>query len=617
MRVGGTCISMVVAAGLSLSVLFFSVPGTATQAPVEEDLFGNGKSMYERAKYHSALMKLEVALDVAASDAERAEILKYLGLAHFALRNRPAARRSLTNALILAPGLSLDENTPPGVDAFLDEVKAELPTGDVTLDLITDPGGAAVNIDGYYYGRTPLTVADLRAGSYMLELELAYFETKALMLDTRASEKRVIDERLTRLYGALVVLSDPGGADVSIDGSAVGTTPLTMRDVPAGLKSLEVRKEGYYNWSREVEVLQGQQPRIEVHLELMRLGHVSVLSDGQEGVVFIDEEPAGTLPLENGEMRIGSHDVRVEFADGGAWEGSVEVVEDEVARVDVAPQAETEIVNSLKVRLLRISAGDFEMGSAVGDPDEAPAHKVSISKPFYISEAEINNFQFAAFVKDEQYVTDAMRDGKGFTDDGLGEAGWEKKADWTRPFRGGKDITGKGSLPVTLVTWNDAGAFCEWLSRKEGLTYRLPTEAEWEYAATGGKRIRFPWGNKWQDGLCNIGQRVDDEWQGDPGDSYLLWAPVKLFSECRSPFGPYDMAGNLWEWCLDWYQENYYASSPGTDPGGPADGKARVIRGGAWNYDSFQCRTTNRAKATQNGAYSNIGFRIVLVPDEE
>ncbi|MFC1888928.1 SUMF1/EgtB/PvdO family nonheme iron enzyme [Thermodesulfobacteriota bacterium] len=582
---------------------------------MEQDLFQKGKALYEQAKYHSALMKLETAFDVAGSDSERVEILRYLGLVHFALRNPAPARRSFTNALILAPGLSFDENTPSDVMAFFNEVKSGLPTGDVTLDVTTDPAGAVVNIDRYYYGHTPLTVTNLRAGSYMLEFELEYFDTKAMMLNTRASEKKVIKESLTRLFGGLVVLSDPGGADVFIDGSAVGTTPLSMRDVPAGLKSLEVHKEGYYKWTRNVEVLHGQQPRIEAHLEQIRIGRVSVVSDGLEGTVFIDEERTGPLPLEDREIRIGSHDVRVEFADGDVWEGEVEIIENEVARVEVAPQMQKELVNSLNIRLLWVPAGDFEMGSTVGDPDEAPAHKVSISNPIYISEAEISNFQFAAFVEAEQYATDAMREGKGFTDDGSGEAGWEKKADWTRPFRGGRDITGKGSLPVTLVTWNDAHVFCEWLSRKEGLTYRLPTEAEWEYAATGGRRIRFPWGNQWREGLCNIGQRINDKWQGDPSDSYLLWAPVKLFSECKSPFGLYDMAGNLWEWCLDWYQEDYYASSPGADPGGPAEGKYRVIRGGAWNYDSFQCRATNRAKAKQDDAYSNIGFRIVMVPE--
>ncbi|MFI0036447.1 formylglycine-generating enzyme family protein [Streptomyces mutabilis] len=274
---------------------------------------------------------------------------------------------------------------------------------------------------------------------------------------------------------------------------------------------------------------------------------------------------------------------------------------------------------------IRLPGGEFAMGDAFDEgylaDGETPVHPVRL-KPFRIDETAVTNAQFATFVKATEHVTDAERHGSSAvfhlavdapSADVLGDAAgtpwWinVRGAHWRRPEGSRSDITGRQNHPVVHVSWNDASAYARWAGK------RLPTEAEWEYAARGGLAgRRYAWGDeltpdgRWR---CNI-------WQGrfphtnTAEDGHLTTAPVKAYRP--NGFGLWNTAGNVWEWCSDWFSPTYYAHSPREDPHGPGTGTARVMRGGSYLCHDSYCnryRVAARSSNTPDSSSANLGFR--------
>lgn len=306
------------------------------------------------------------------------------------------------------------------------------------------------------------------------------------------------------------------------------------------------------------------------------------------------------------------------------------------------PTATASFTDGLGIRFVRIPAGEFMMGSAENpralakafphaDPkrlrdlaDEAPVHRVRITRDFWLGQTEVTVGQFRRFLQASGYVPESVRDG-------TGAYGFNANYDPSRTQRGdafeGRDPryswenTGfpqTDQHPVVNVTWNDAMAMARWLSEREGVTYRLPTEAEWEYAARAGTRTRYP-GDDNPTVLLRTANTFDREaalrwprWrdQAGPGnDGYAFTAPVGSFEP--NAFGLYDMIGNAGEWTADWYAEDYYARSPVDDPPGPATGNARVRRGGSWHSWPLYSRVSFRNWNTPETRYVLVGFRLL------
>ncbi len=255
--------------------------------------------------------------------------------------------------------------------------------------------------------------------------------------------------------------------------------------------------------------------------------------------------------------------------------------------------------------MVLIPGGTFRMGTDAGMTYEAPAHEVTI-KPFYIDEAEVTVREFARFVEATDYKTEAERFGwSGVFDMKTGEWGRADGANWRQPEGAGSQAA--PDEPVTQVSWNDAVAYARWAGK------RLPTEAEWEYAARGGlKGKEYAWGDELRPG----GRPVANWWQGtfperNTGeDAHLMRAPVKSFAP--NGYGVYDVAGNVWEWCADWYADDYYATSPRDNPRGAARGAERVLRGGSFLCAENFCtnyRVAGRSHATPDSGLNNMGFR--------
>lgn len=226
------------------------------------------------------------------------------------------------------------------------------------------------------------------------------------------------------------------------------------------------------------------------------------------------------------------------------------------------------IDDELGVTWIFVEGGTFMMGSNDGYDNEKPVHRVTVSD-FYISETEVTFEQYDKFCE---------------------ETGREKPSD-----RG----WGRGIRPVINVNWHDAVAYCEWASKMTGMKIRLPYEAEWEYAARGGNKSR---GYKYS-GSNDIDAVA---WYG--GNSGVQTHPVKM--KQPNELGIYDMSGNAWEWCADWYDERYYLKSPSENPKGPVNGEARVLRGGSWSSYGYFCRVAVRVRNVPDGRDFDVGFRL-------
>jgi formylglycine-generating enzyme required for sulfatase activity len=257
--------------------------------------------------------------------------------------------------------------------------------------------------------------------------------------------------------------------------------------------------------------------------------------------------------------------------------------------------------------MVLIKGGTFLMGTKDGMPYEAPEHETTVNS-FLMDEHEVTVAEFKGFVEATGYRTDAERFGwSGVFNRKTGE--WEKVsgASWRRPD--GPKSRAAQDEPVCQVSWSDAAAYARWAGK------RLPTEAEWEYAARGGLAgKRYAWG----DDLRPQGRPVANWWQGrfpqhDTGeDGFKGRAPVKSFQP--NGYGLYDVTGNVWEWCADWYADNYYERAARDNPVGPDGGTERVIRGGSWLCAENFCtnyRVAARSHATPDSGLNNLGFRCV------
>ena len=313
----------------------------------------------------------------------------------------------------------------------------------------------------------------------------------------------------------------------------------------------------------------------------------------------------------------------------------------EARRVANQGQTRRAFQGPLGVDMAWIPSGKFTMGSNDGQPDEKPLHDAKI-KGFWIDRYTVTNDQFAKFVEATHYQTTAEKKPEAAQFPGVPEEklvpgslvftpparvetlndatqwwAYLPGADWRHPEGPGSDLKGRGTHPVVHVSWFDAVAYSEWAGK------RLPTEAEWEYAARGGlEQNPYPWGRErfpkgiW---MMNI-------WQGQfptenlGQDGFKGTAPVGSFP--ANGYGLCDMAGNVWEWCSDWYRPDYYQKSPRDNPQGPADSydpeepgmPKRVGRGGSYLCSDLYCkgyRPSARQKTSPDTSLSHTGFRCV------
>lgn len=407
---------------------------------------------------------------------------------------------------------------------------------------------------------------------------------------------------------SLVLKSNVKGAEVVMDGVAIGTTPLKKHVVPPGSHKLEVTKEGYLPFKKNVLVKRGVVVSLTATLEKKKVVKTTgtlVLKVKPPGatVKFVGKDLKYTpgMALEKGKYQI---------------EFSYKYYEKQVKDIDIIATKESSVAVELKpVKTIKlksvgdftvINPGSFMMGSLesgnIRTADENQ-HKVSISKRIYMQTKEVTVGQWRRFAKATKYKTEAEATKGAFI---LVDYNWEQDSEYCWGITG---FTQTNDHPVVAVSWNDIQAYVKWLNKKSRgkLKFRLPTEAEWEYSCRAGTKTNFSFGeclsreeanfegnSKWN--TCSVGKSST--------------GTDKVGSYPPNAWGLYDMHGNAKEWCQDWYGS--YAKEEVSDPQGPGSGSSKVVRGGGWTDFVNNTRSAKRMKKKSSDSFSDTGFRLVI-----
>ncbi len=348
-------------------------------------------------------------------------------------------------------------------------------------------------------------------------------------------------------------------------------------------------------------------------------GSIKIDSKPPFARIFIDDRATGVTPNTVRGLESGAYNIDIKKDGYKLWSKSAEVKLGDGALI--IANLEQGNPNTFKDSITKMEfvfakGGRFDMGDTFGDGDhdERPVHEVFMDD-FYIGKYEVTVEEFGRFVNATGYRTDAENEGRGFIMNSSGDGiGQHSGANWKSP-----GFYQNGKHPVVHISRQDAIAFIEWLKQKTTKEYRLPTEAEWEYAArSGGKRNKHSWGNGTPEG--NIAGLEIQEcyprgswsvWNGYK-DRYVHTSPVGRFRP--NDLGIYDLTGNVWEWCSDRYSKNYYKDSPLNNPQGPSFGSCYLIRGGSWHSEPKSIRTTYRVGINSNSSDDNLGFRLAMTP---
>ena len=423
----------------------------------------------------------------------------------------------------------------------------------------------------------------LPAGTYRVEVRKEAHRTTTKQLAIRTGDNSTVTlEAPVPIVGKVSVNSSPFGATIFLDGKNVGTTPKILNQVLIGNHELRIEKTGCPSSTRTVIVEEGKM--VEVSVELPTSRTVTLKSEPIGADIYVDGTHVGIAPCSSS-LTFGLHRIKAEL-EGVEKEETVTVSEQGQAEwtlnVQKGLQTETITVNGVSFKMVAVKGGTFTMGctSEQGSDcydSEKPAHQVTLSD-YLIGETEVTQALWRAVMGSEPTYNGG----------------------WTSEY-------GRGdSYPAYRVSYNDiVNDFIPKLNRLTGRTFRLPTEAEWEYAARGGNQSR---GYKYSGSSYSLN---DVAWYADNSGSKTHAVKTKRANE----LGLYDMSGNVWEWCSDWYGD--YSSDAQTNPKGPSTGSYRVLRGGSWFGGAGRCRVSDRYHNYPADRYISFGFRLVMIPENK
>jgi formylglycine-generating enzyme required for sulfatase activity len=452
----------------------------------------------------------------------------------------------------------------------------------------TPENGARVYIDNSEAGTTPFTTGRLAGGSHTLLLQLSQYESHRMTITVPSDgSTQQLSVPMTPNFGTLSVSSSVGSR-IYVNGEDKGASPWTGR-LSAGQYVIEARQTSHRSTSQRIDVVRGKEQRIELNAPTPIYGSLNVTSRPVGADVYVDGKKVGTTPDVFTTILEGTRSVELRKQGYSAYTAQVNVTEGKVSDLSATLSVEEKpkpvahssgqsgtlrgntgnaVLDRLISNMVYVEGGTFTMGatSEQGSDaynDEKPAHSVTLSN-YYIGKYEVT------------------------------QAEWEAVMGSNPSYFKGFD-----NLPVEKVLWNDCQSFIEKLNAKTGLKFRLPTEAEWEYAARGGNKSQ---GYKYA-GSNNID---DVAWYTSNSSSQTHAVGTKQPNE----LGLYDMSGNVWEWCSDWYGS--YSSSSQTNPTGAYSGSFRVYRGGSWYSSARSCRVSCRYYDIPAGRGDDLGLRLAL-----
>ncbi|MBP7077398.1 MAG: SUMF1/EgtB/PvdO family nonheme iron enzyme [Bacteroidales bacterium] len=454
------------------------------------------------------------------------------------------------------------------------------------LDITTNPS-ADIYIDDVKVGSGSYSVRK-SSGFYTVEARKEKHTPDSKKVEVTDGQTIPVALAPVPQYGTLKISTTPPDAEIYLDGVKKGTTPTTIRQLLVGDYNIELRMQGYAGYNAKTTIKQNETTEIS---ETLQNGmQVTITSTPAGATLEIDGASMGNTPY-SGNLSFGNHIVKltnnakvvnenISITQGGKTSWSFDVSE---------TKDFTETVSGIAIEMVSIKGGTFTMGSPSSEADrgsDETQHQVTVSD-FYMGKYEVTFEQYDAFCT---------------------ATGRTKPSD---------QAWGRGKRPVINVSWNDATAYCEWLSRQTGKNYRLPTEAEWEYACRAGTSntevtrsvevsTPFNTGNCLSTSQANYNGNYPYG-SCSKGEYRQKTLPVGSFS--ANAYGLYDMHGNVWEWCSDWYGD--YSTGAQTNPKGAAQGSARVDRGGGWSYYALHCRSARRDYIGPSYSFNFLGFRLV------
>ncbi|MDY0281863.1 MAG: SUMF1/EgtB/PvdO family nonheme iron enzyme, partial [Salinivirgaceae bacterium] len=429
---------------------------------------------------------------------------------------------------------------------------------------------ADIFIDGTRKGSGTIT-SRMLPGVYTIKAEKEKHKPDQKQITVTSNSNQTINLILQPMQGNLDVATNPFDANITLDGKSYGTTPNTIRNLLVGSYSLQLTKTGYGTITKTITITEGKTAEIN---ETLPAGiAVTITSTPTGAELYVDGSRVGTTPY-TATLGFGSHSIKL-INGKKVVEESIAISQSGKTRFEynVSELGNfTETTSNLNLEMVAVRGGTFQMGDTFGDggSDEKPVHSVTVSD-FYMGKYEVTQAQWRAIMG-------------------------------SNPSR----FSGCDNCPVEQVSWNDVQEFIKKLNAKTGKKYRLPTEAEWEYAARGGVETHGRASHKY----AGSNTLNDVAWYADNSNSKTHPVGGKKPNE----LGIYDMSGNVWEWCNDWYDNNYYGSSPSNNPQGASSDSFRVDRGGSWISSASSCRVADRGIYTPDDGYGNIGFRLCLVP---
>ena len=501
-----------------------------------------------------------------------------------------------TYALTASASRYKDLNVPLVVEGGgdLEPFTADLEPDWAEITADSDPPGAELRSEGQVLGTTPATV-ELLSGERVLSFSRPGFATHRERLTVIAGSPQVLPTiRLQPAAGVLRVRTDPPGASITVDGNFRGGSPATVEVSPDRAHRVVVSRAGYESQERTVTLGRGAEQSLNIRLE-PRLGTIRVLSRPPGAQVSVNGQLAGRTPLE---LQLPSAEQQLEFSLEGYVAQSREVVPQpaylqEVVVELLTPRQQmlaaqpTEIETPQGAKMIMLFPGEFEMGSQRGSQgwrNNEVRRRVRLTKRYYLGVKEVTNKEFRDFIPNHTSGAERFR-----------------------------SLAADGS-PAVNVDWQAAAAFCNWLSSQENLPlqyqsragrlipvaeqgtgYRLPTEAEWVWAARyrgGAGNSRYPWGERMPP-TARSGNYADQQASSlvtnvlsGYNDFYAFTAPVGKFP--ANPLGFYDLGGNAAEWMDDYYGTDTLYPNFEVDPRGPQEGRFHVIRGSSWLHGTLR-----------------------------
>ena len=438
--------------------------------------------------------------------------------------------------------------------------------------LTVNPQNAVVTIDGIQ--QTVSTDGEYSAmlpyGSHTYKVEAGGYISKSGSFTISSSDMTPINVSLVSAMATVSVTCPTPAVSLYVDKKSVGMAPWTG-SLKEGMHLIEAKKDGYRSQQRTINL--SQQQRLDVAFaELAAIqGNLSVNYKPFGADVFIDGKKVGQSPRVFNGILVGSHKVEIKKDGYGTDSKTVSILEGQTASLSGVltnvDNISIPVKYGISIDMVRVEAGTFTMGATAEmkntEDSEKPTHRVTLTNDYYIGKYEVTQALWQAVMGDDPSY-----------------------------FKG-------DNLPVEAVTWDDCQEFIGKLNRITGKTFRLPTEAEWEYAARGGNKSR---GYQYSGSNNPSNVAWYDDNSGDKTHAVGTKQPNEL--------GLYDMSGNVWEWCQDWYET--YSSSSQVNPTGANSGSCRVVRGVSWYNNARNCRLSLRGSNTPDFRSSNLGLRLVL-----